>query len=50
VLRGGFARTADIDELGAWLGTDDERGRPPLAEALAAALGDSSVELLFHVP
>ena len=50
VLRGGFARTADIDELGAWLGADDERGRPALVDALAAALGDNSVELLFRVP
>ena len=50
VLRGGFARTADIDELGAWLGADEERGRPALVDALAAALGDNSVELLFHVP
>ena len=50
VLRGGFARTADIDELGAWLGADDERGRPALVDALAAALGDNSVELLFNVP
>ena len=50
VLRGGFARTADIDELGAWLGADDESGRPALVDALAAALGDNSVELLFRVP
>ena len=50
VLRGGFARTADIDELGAWLGADEERGRPALVDALAAALGDNSVELLFRVP
>ncbi len=50
VLRGGFARTADIDELGAWLGANDESGRPALVDALAAALGDNSVELLFRVP
>ncbi len=50
VLRGGFARTADIDELGVWLGADDESGRPALLDALAAALGDNSVELRFRVP
>ncbi len=50
VLRGGFARTADVEELGAWLGADDDGHRPTLAEALRAALGDPSVELLFHVP
>jgi len=49
VLRGGFARTGEIQELGAWLGAD-EGGRPGLAPALADALGDPSVALAFWVP
>lgn len=40
---GGFPRTAELDELGAWLGSG-ERG---LTDAVAAALGDDSVELAF---
>lgn len=47
--RGGFVRTAGIVELGMSLGIDDG-GRPGLAEVLASALGDDSVELLFRVP
>ena len=47
--RGGFARTGDIAELGAWLGAD-EIGRPALSEALAATLGDPSAQLLFRLP
>lgn len=45
--RGGFARTGEIDELGARLG---DGGRTQLADVLAATLGDDSVELLFRVP
>jgi signal transduction histidine kinase len=47
--RGGFARTAGLDELGTWLGAD-EATRPGLRDALANALGDPSVRLLFRVP
>lgn len=47
--RGGFVRTSGIAELGMTLGIDDG-GRPGLAEVLASALGDDSVELLFRVP
>lgn len=47
--RGGFRRTTDIAELGAWLGADD-RERPALGDALASALGDPSLRLLFRVP
>jgi len=47
--RGGFERTTDITELGVWLGAD-EVGRPELRDALAATLGDPTVELLFCVP
>ncbi|MBV9922290.1 MAG: hypothetical protein JOY78_15765 [Pseudonocardia sp.] len=46
VLRGGFARTGEIEELGAWLGAADG-ARPELQAAVAAALGDPSVLLLF---
>ncbi|MDT0352342.1 sensor histidine kinase [Pseudonocardia charpentierae] len=45
ILRGGFARTAQLEELGLWLGSAD--GRRPVREALAAALGDESLELYF---
>ncbi|MDW5598399.1 ATP-binding protein [Conexibacter stalactiti] len=48
-LRGGFGRTAELEELGAWLGAED-RGRPQLSDLLAATLGDPTVELLFRVP
>jgi hypothetical protein len=49
LLRGGFARTAELEELGAWLG-DQERGHPALQRALAEVLGDPSVDLVFWVP
>ncbi|MDQ6803772.1 MAG: histidine kinase [Actinomycetota bacterium] len=49
VFRGGFARTGEIDELGAWLGAN-EGGRPALRDALAHALGDEAVGLLFWLP
>ena len=51
VFRGGFARTGEIEELGtwlgAWLGAPDGR-RQLLRDALAEALGDPSVSLLFR--
>jgi signal transduction histidine kinase len=47
VLSGRFARTAEIEELGMWLGAD-EGGRPRLRDALARALADESLELLFY--
>ncbi len=43
---GGFARTGELEELGIWLSTI-ESGRIPLAAALARALGDDSVRLIF---
>jgi len=49
ILRGGFARTAEINALGAWLGADEE-GRPALRDALAFTLGDPSVELALSRP
>jgi signal transduction histidine kinase len=47
--RGGFARTADIAELGTWLGAADS-ARPALRQALADTLGDPSLRLLFRLP
>ena len=46
VLLGGFARTGEVDELGAWLGAE-EHARPELGNALADTLGDPSLELAF---
>jgi signal transduction histidine kinase len=47
--RGGFARTTDLAELGAWLGAGEVE-RPALRDALAITLGDPSLELLFALP
>ncbi|HTU15200.1 MAG TPA: ATP-binding protein [Solirubrobacterales bacterium] len=47
--RGGFARTADIAELGSWLASADS-ARPTLRQALADTLGDPSLRLLFRLP
>lgn len=49
MLRGGFARTGEIQELAAWLGAD-AASRPSLEAALAKALGDDSVRLAYWVP
>ncbi len=49
VVRGRFARTAEVEELGAWLGSE-AGARPALRDALAATLGDPSLELLFWLP
>jgi signal transduction histidine kinase len=49
MLLGGFARTSEIQELGAWLGAD-AASRPPLQSALGRALGDDSVRLAYWVP
>jgi hypothetical protein len=46
VLRGGFARTGEVEELGAWLGTAGG-GRSALVDALARTLGDDSLQLVF---
>ena len=47
LLRGGFARSGRIEELGAWLGSS-ESARIPIREALAGTLGDHSLQLLFR--
>jgi signal transduction histidine kinase len=45
ILRGGFAPTAGVRELSAWIGADGGE-RATLRDALADALGDPSVELV----
>jgi len=45
-IRGGFARTGELDELGAWLGSGGP-SREPLSAGLARALGDPSLRLYF---
>lgn len=46
VLRGGFARTAELEELGAWLGA--RRGpRSSLLATLSHALGDDTIEIVY---
>ena len=47
ILRGGFAGTAAIEELGVWLGST-ERGRGEVGPALARTLGDPSLTLAFR--
>ncbi len=49
LMRGGFARTAEVEELGAWFGIE-EHARPSLERALADTLGDPSLRLAFWVP
>lgn len=49
ILRGGFAKTGELEELGTWLG-DWGGTRPALTTALARALGDPSLTLAFWVP
>ncbi|MBD3943040.1 sensor histidine kinase [Microbacterium sp. NEAU-LLC] len=46
-IRGGFARTGELEELGAWLGGRGESGEP-LGAALQRALGDPSLRLYFR--
>ncbi|GAA1835556.1 hypothetical protein GCM10009836_12460 [Pseudonocardia ailaonensis] len=47
ILRGGFARTLRIEELGRWLGVG---ATEPVRTALAVALGDDSVQLHYPGP
>lgn len=47
-LRGSFAPTAEADALASWLGADIDR--PPVAVALARALGDPTVTLAYWLP
>lgn len=48
VLLGGFSRTGQLEELGAWLGSAGS-ARPALASAVARTLGDDSARVLFAV-
>lgn len=47
-IRGGFARTTELDDLAAWLGSGGP-SREPLSAGLARALGDPSLRLYFWV-
>lgn len=49
VLRGGFARTGQLEELGTWLGSAGA-ARPALTGALARTLGDPSLRVVFWAP
>ena len=49
ILLGGFARTSEIQELGAWLG-GTVAAQLTLTEAVARALGDESVRLAYRGP
>ncbi len=49
LLQGGFGRTGQLEELGAWLGSGPG-SRPDLTRALAETLGDPTLELWFWVP
>jgi signal transduction histidine kinase len=48
VVRGGFAKTRELEELASWLGTVD-RDKATLEAALADTLGDPSLRLSFWV-
>lgn len=48
LLRGGFARTGEVEELGAWLGGG--LAGTTLTDALARTLGDPSLQLVFRTP
>ncbi|WP_349902033.1 sensor histidine kinase [Parafrigoribacterium humi] len=45
-LLGGFRRTSELEELGAWLGSSPA-SRSPIREVLAAALDDASLEIVY---
>ncbi len=46
-LRGGFARTSSLEELGVRLGSGPDTG-PALRDGVAAALGDPTLQLLLR--
>lgn len=48
MLSGGLARTVEIAELARWMSLPDDQ-RPSLQHALARALGDPSLQLLYRV-
>ena len=49
MLRGGFARTGEVAELGAWLG-GTASGRMPLVNALRRTLGDETLVVVYWAP
>ena len=49
VLRGGFARTGEVQELAAWLSAPTE-SRTDVSTALAGVLGDPLLRVVFWVP
>ncbi len=49
ILRGGFARSGQVEELGAWLGGHTP-ARAVLRDVVAATLGDPSLTMLFVGP
>lgn len=49
VLRGGVARTGELEELGAWLGSAGDE-KAAIASALGRTLGDPSIDVWFWVP
>lgn len=49
VLRGGFARTADLSEFGSWIGSAG-RERSAVVAALARTIGDPGVQVAFWLP
>ncbi len=49
VLRGGFARTGELEELATALGSGT-RGHPGITQAVAGVLGDPSLEVSYIMP
>lgn len=49
ILRGGVARTGELEELGVWLG-EAGNTKPAIGAALARTLGDPTLEVWFWVP
>jgi signal transduction histidine kinase len=48
LLIGGFERTSEVDQLGAWLGAPDGQ-RPSLRDALSRTVGDPTLTLGYRV-
>jgi signal transduction histidine kinase len=48
MLQGVFARTGDIEELGAWIADPTTQSSEPLLTALRQTLGDPSVQLQYQ--
>lgn len=48
-LRGGIARTGELEELGVWLG-EAQHTKPEIGQALARTLGDPTLQIWFWTP